>query len=45
MAMIMLVLNDAKKPISSRDGMKLCRETSTTFDEWIENQQWIIKTC
>ncbi|WP_269760700.1 diphosphomevalonate decarboxylase [Streptococcus dysgalactiae] len=36
MAMIMLVLNDAKKPISSRDGMKLCRETSTTFDEWIE---------
>ncbi|GAA0053927.1 mevalonate pyrophosphate decarboxylase [Streptococcus canis] len=36
MAMIMLVLNAAKKPISSRDGMKLCRDTSTTFDQWVE---------
>lgn len=35
-AMIMLVLNAAKKPISSREGMKLCRDTSTTFDEWVE---------
>ena len=35
LAMIMLVLEDQKKPISSRDGMKLCVETSTTFDEWI----------
>ncbi|HER0238245.1 TPA: diphosphomevalonate decarboxylase [Streptococcus pyogenes] len=36
MAMIMLVLNAAKKPISSREGMKLCRDTSTTFDQWLE---------
>ncbi len=36
MAMIMLVLNAAKKPISSREGMKLCRDTSTTFDKWVE---------
>ncbi|HEQ8224742.1 diphosphomevalonate decarboxylase [Streptococcus pyogenes] len=36
MAMIMLVLNAAKKPISSREGMKLCRDTSTIFDEWVE---------
>ncbi|HER0976332.1 TPA: diphosphomevalonate decarboxylase [Streptococcus pyogenes] len=36
MAMIMLVLNAAKKPISSREGMKLCRDTSTAFDEWVE---------
>ncbi|MGS6048247.1 diphosphomevalonate decarboxylase [Streptococcus pyogenes] len=36
MAMIMLVLNAAKKPISSREGMKLCRDTSTTFDEWVK---------
>ncbi|HEQ4667634.1 diphosphomevalonate decarboxylase [Streptococcus pyogenes] len=36
MAMIMLILNAAKKPISSREGMKLCRDTSTTFDEWVE---------
>ncbi|HEP2450746.1 diphosphomevalonate decarboxylase [Streptococcus pyogenes] len=36
MAMIMLVLDAAKKPISSREGMKLCRDTSTTFDEWVE---------
>ncbi|HES3665810.1 TPA: diphosphomevalonate decarboxylase [Streptococcus pyogenes] len=36
MAMIMLVLYAAKKPISSREGMKLCRDTSTTFDQWVE---------
>ncbi|ENU1955844.1 diphosphomevalonate decarboxylase [Streptococcus pyogenes] len=36
MAMIILVLNAAKKPISSREGMKLCRDTSTTFDQWVE---------
>ncbi|VGT60407.1 diphosphomevalonate decarboxylase [Streptococcus pyogenes] len=36
MAMIMLVLNAAKKPVSSREGMKLCRDTSTTFDQWVE---------
>ncbi|HEP1403756.1 TPA: diphosphomevalonate decarboxylase [Streptococcus pyogenes] len=36
MAMIMLVLNAAKKPISSREGMKLCRDTSTTFGQWVE---------
>ncbi|HEP1543118.1 TPA: diphosphomevalonate decarboxylase [Streptococcus pyogenes] len=36
MAMILLVLNAAKKPISSREGMKLCRDTSTTFDQWVE---------
>ena len=39
LAMIMLVLEDQKKPISSRDGMKLCVETSTTFDEWIHQSE------
>ena len=39
LAMIMLVLEDQKKPISSRDGMKLCAETSTTFDEWIRQSE------
>lgn len=39
LAMIMLVLKDQKKPISSRDGMKLCVETSTTFDEWIHQSE------
>ena len=37
--MIMLVLEDKKKPISSRDGMKLCVETSTTFDEWVRQSE------
>ncbi|MGT2935951.1 diphosphomevalonate decarboxylase [Streptococcus castoreus] len=37
LAMIMLVLSDAKKPISSRDGMRLCRDTSMTFDQWVES--------
>ena len=35
----MLVLEDQKKPISSRDGMKLCVETSTTFEEWIRQSE------
>ena len=39
LAMIMLVLEDQKKSISSRDGMKLCVETSTTFDEWIRQSE------
>ncbi|MGT2741738.1 diphosphomevalonate decarboxylase [Streptococcus plurextorum] len=39
LAMIMLVLNDQKKPISSRDGMKLCTETSTSFPEWIKQSE------
>ena len=39
LAMIMLVLEDQKKPISSRDGMKLCVETSTTFDEWVRQSE------
>ena len=39
LAMIMLVLEDQKKPISSREGMKLCVETSTTFDEWIRQSE------
>ena len=39
LAMIMLVLKDQKKPISSRDGMKLCVETSTTFEDWIRQSE------
>lgn len=39
LAMIMLVLNDERKPISSRDGMKLCRQTSTTFDQWMTKSE------
>jgi len=39
LAMIMLVLEDQKKPISSRDGMKLCVGTSTTFEEWIRQSE------
>lgn len=35
LAMIMLVLHDEKKPISSRDGMELCAKTSTIFPDWI----------
>ena len=31
LAMIMLVLNDKQKPVSSREGMKRCMETSTNF--------------
>ena len=39
LAMIMLVLNEEKKIISSREGMKLCGETSTIFDKWIKNSE------
>ena len=39
LSMIMLVLEDQKKTISSRDGMKLCVETSTTFEEWIRQSE------
>lgn len=39
LAMIMLVLNDQKKAISSRDGMKLCTETSTSFPDWIKQSE------
>ena len=28
-----------KKPVSSRDGMKLCTETSTSFPEWIKQSE------
>lgn len=35
LAMIMLVLNDQQKILSSREGMKRCTETSTNFQEWI----------
>ena len=31
LAMIMLVLNDKQKSVSSREGMKRCMETSTNF--------------
>ena len=37
--MIMLVLNDKQKPVSSREGMKRCMETSTNFKEWIEESR------
>ena len=39
LAMIMLVLEGQEKPISSRDGMKLCVETSTTFDDWVRQSE------
>ncbi|MGV3027265.1 diphosphomevalonate decarboxylase [Streptococcus hyovaginalis] len=39
LAMIMLVLNDRKKPISSRDGMKRAAETSAYFQEWIKQSE------
>ena len=35
LAMIMLVLNDQQKPVSSREGMKRCMETSTNFPAWV----------
>ena len=37
LAMIMLVLTDQKKPVSSRDGMKLCTETSTSFQSGLNS--------
>ncbi|WP_081214643.1 diphosphomevalonate decarboxylase, partial [Streptococcus gallolyticus] len=39
LAMIMLVLSDSKKPISSREGMKRCAETSTTFVDWVKQSE------
>lgn len=39
LAMIMLVLNDARKPISSREGMKRCSTTSTSFDQWLAQSE------
>lgn len=39
LAMIMLVLSDSKKPISSREGMKRCVETSTTFADWVKQSE------
>ena len=39
LAMIMLVLYDQKKPISSREGMKRCAETSTIFDDWMRQSE------
>lgn len=35
----MLVLNDARKPISSREGMKRCSTTSTSFDQWLAQSE------
>ncbi|ETJ27306.1 Diphosphomevalonate decarboxylase, partial [human gut metagenome] len=35
----MLVLYDHKKPISSREGMKRCAETSTTFSDWVRQSE------
>lgn len=39
LAMIMLILDDRKKPISSRDGMKRCSETSSNFKDWIAQSE------
>ncbi|MGT2925713.1 diphosphomevalonate decarboxylase [Streptococcus cuniculipharyngis] len=39
LAMIMLVLNDQQKAISSRDGMKRCWETSTSFGDWVAQSE------
>ncbi|KXT74782.1 Diphosphomevalonate decarboxylase [Streptococcus sp. DD10] len=39
LAMIMLVLNDQKKSISSREGMKRCMETSTNFEDWVRQSE------
>lgn len=36
LAMIMLVLYDERKPISSREGMRICQATSSNFKEWVE---------
>ena len=37
--MIVLVLNEEKKIISSRKGMAICMETSTSFNEWIRQSE------
>lgn len=39
LAMIVLVLNENKKKISSRNGMELCAKTSTYFDEWVKQSE------
>ncbi|MGT2894917.1 diphosphomevalonate decarboxylase [Streptococcus entericus] len=39
LGMIMLVLNDQKKPISSREGMKRCVETSTNWADWVKQSE------
>lgn len=39
LAMIMLVLHDKRKPISSREGMNICARTSTNFDAWIRQSE------
>ncbi|MDO4635430.1 MAG: diphosphomevalonate decarboxylase [Streptococcus sp.] len=39
MAMIMIVLNNQKKPISSREGMKRAVETSPYFNEWVKQSE------
>lgn len=39
LGMIMLVLNDQKKPISSREGMKRCVETSTNWQDWVDQSE------
>ncbi len=37
--MIVLVLNEEKKIISSRKGMELCMKTSSFFPEWIKQSE------
>ena len=37
--MIVLVLNENKKKISSRNGMELCAKTSIYFDEWVKQSE------
>ena len=39
LAMIMLVLEDKQKPVSSREGMERCVRTSTNFPEWIKQSE------
>ncbi|MGT2928890.1 diphosphomevalonate decarboxylase [Streptococcus dentasini] len=39
LAMIMLVLNDQPKTISSREGMKRCTETSSNFEQWVRQSE------
>ncbi|KXT75781.1 diphosphomevalonate decarboxylase [Streptococcus sp. DD12] len=35
LAMIILVISDQKKAISSREGMKRCVETASNFSDWV----------
>lgn len=39
MAMIILVLNDQKKMISSREGMKRSVETASNFSKWVKQSE------